>query len=175
VFASAPLYLRESLLFPYTTGMRYVRWAKEKYGRDGFTAALKNPPRTTSQVIHPGTPAPAGLGQMTFPDIGRSPAGYKRVGDGMLGELDVQILLQQYCGADTAQRLAPAWRGLRYAVYENRKENRSFLVHNSRWQDAKSAADFAEVYQQVLAAKGEKNARSQVAGDTVTVYEGMPQ
>jgi hypothetical protein len=174
LFTAAPAYLRESLLFPYTTGMRYARSMKLKLGNEWFASVVKDPPRTTAQILHPDAPAPAGLDQLKFPDIGRTPAGFARVGDGMMGELDVQILLKLYCGAEAAERLAPGWRGLRYAVYENAKENRSFLVHNSRWQDAKTAADFAEAYKTVLAAKGVRNARTEVNGDTVTIFEGMP-
>ncbi len=175
VFAAAPPYLRESLLFPYTTGMQYVRWMKQKYGPGWFATVTRNAPETTSQVMHPGSPAPAGFDQISYPDIGRTPPGYERVGEGRLGELDLQILLKQYCGAETAARITPAWRGLRYAVYENRKENRAFLVHRSRWQDAEAAADFVEAYKKVLAAKGEKSVRWEVEGDTISVYEGLPR
>lgn len=174
VFAAAPPYLRESLLFPYTTGMQYVRWMQQKYGPDWFAIVAKNAPLTTSQIMHPGSPAPAGFDQLSYPDIGRTPPGYERVGDGRLGELDIQILLKQYCGGEAAARIAPAWRGLRYAVYENRKENRAFLVHRSRWEDANAAADFIEAYKQVLAAKGEKSIRWQIEGGAVSVYEGLP-
>jgi hypothetical protein len=174
VFASAPPYLRETLLFPYTAGMRYARWMNQKEGKSGYLAALKNPPQTTAQVMHPGEPAPPGWSQVQTPKASPVPAGYEYVGDGMLGELDVQILLRQYCGAETAGRLAPAWRGLRYAVYEDKKQNRAFLLHRSRWTDPKAAAEFAEAYKKVLEGKGERNSHTEVTGDTVLMSEGLP-
>lgn len=171
VFQNAPLYLRESLMFPYIAGMQYMRWLVGKEGKAGYAVALKNPPRSTAEVLHPGRAAPASDDFRT-PEVSPLPAGYRLLGSNVFGELDVRILLKQYTDEGTARRLAPAWRGFRYAVYENQSRSHAFLVHRSRWQDAKAAAAFADAYRKVLTAKGEKHATVQLEGDTVTVFEG---
>jgi hypothetical protein len=175
VFSSAPLYLRESLLFPYTVGTQYVRAQVQAHGKAGYLDSLKNPPRSTADVMHPGAPVggvPAGLQP---PEVTPLPAGYSRLLTDVLGEFDIRVLLEQYGDAETARRVASGWRGLRFAVYEKQDRSSAFLVHRSRWRDAPAAEAFAAAYRKVLGAKGEKNARLETNGDTVTVYEGVPQ
>ena len=53
VFAKAPLYLRESLVFPYTTGMLFQNAIYEKLGKESFTEVFRRPPQSTQQIIHP--------------------------------------------------------------------------------------------------------------------------
>ena len=172
VFHEAPPYLRESLLFPYTAGAQYMRWLVEKKGRAAYTAALDNPPRSTAEVLHPGRAVPPAEG-LEPPDDLPLPAGYKLLDSNVFGELEVRVLLKQHIDEGTAQRLAPTWRGFRYAVYENQTGSDAFLVHRSRWQNAASAAAFAGAYRKVLAAKGENNATVQLEGNTLTIHEGL--
>jgi len=175
VYASAPLYLRESLLFPYTVGMQYVRGLVQARGKAGYAESLRSPPQSTAEVLHPdarGRVTPAGLQP---PEPSPLPAGYSRLITDVLGELDVRILLQQYAGEETARQVAAGWRGLRFAVYENKGRTSAFLVHRSRWANAAAAEAFAAAYRKVLEGKGQKNARIQVQGDTVAIYEGVPQ
>ncbi len=172
-FAAAPLYLRETLLFPYTAGMQYVRALVRKQGKAAYLAALKNPPRSTAEVLHPDAPAPAVPTGLQPPDVPPLPPGYKLLDKDVLGELDVRILLKQYLGEKAAGQIAPGWRGLRFAVYENPQTGAAFLVHRSAWKDPQAAGSFAEAYRRILIAKGEKDARVEVSGATVAVWEGV--
>ncbi len=172
VFQEAPSYLRESLLFPYTAGAQYIRWLVEKKGKAAYTAALDNPPRSTAEVLHPGRTVPPAE-DLEPPDDLPLPAGYKLLDSNVLGELEVRVLLKQYIDEETAHRLAPTWRGFRYAVYENQTRSDAFLVHRSSWRDAAAAAAFADAYRKVLAAKGENNATVQLEGNTLTIHEGL--
>ena len=173
VFQEAPPYLRESLMFPYTAGMQYMQWLAEKKGKAAYAAALENPPRSTAEVLHPGNCVPP-ADDLEPPDVSPLPDGYKLLDSNVLGELEVKVLLKQYAGHDTAQQLAPAWRGFRYAVYENQARSDAFLVHRSRWRDPAAATAFADAYRKVLDAKGENPATIEVEGNTVTVHEGTP-
>ncbi len=173
VFQEAPPYLRESLLFPYTAGAQYMRWLVQKKGKAAYTAALENPPRSTAEVLHPG-PTVSPAEDLEPPGVSSLPAGYKLLDSNVFGELEVRVLLRQYIDEETAYRLAPTWRGFRYAVYENQARSDAFLVHRSRWADAASATDFADAYRKVLAAKGENNATVEVEGNTLTIHEGLP-
>src|SRR5580765_7152202 len=53
VFDSAPLYLRLTLVFPYTKGMLFQHAVFEKDGQYGFAAVFLKPPVSTQQIIHP--------------------------------------------------------------------------------------------------------------------------
>ena len=52
VFKDAPIFLRESLTFPYSYGMKFVIKVMEKGGKaKAFAGMLANPPHTTRQII----------------------------------------------------------------------------------------------------------------------------
>src|SRR5712691_3043753 len=52
VFSTAPLYLRESLVFPYNAGMRCQDAVYNQLGRSRFDAVFARPPRSTQQILH---------------------------------------------------------------------------------------------------------------------------
>ena len=175
VYAAAPLYLRESLLFPYTVGMQYVRALVQARGKAAYVESLRSPPQSTAEVLHADAHGRATPAALQPPEPSPLPAGYSRLITDVLGELDVRILLQQYAGEETARQVAAGWRGLRFAVYENKDRTSAFLVHRSRWADAAAAEAFAAAYRKVLEGKGQRNARIEVQRDTVAIYEGVPQ
>ncbi len=172
VFAAAPPYLREGLLFPYTAGMRYVSHLVEKHGKAGYVYAMKNPPHSTAEILHPER-APLPAADLRLPEI-KVPAGYKLLDEDVLGEFDVQVLLKLHGGERDAAEIAAAWRGFRYAVYENQAGSAAFLTHRSQWATDAAARQFAAAFRKVLDAKGRKNAKVEVSGTTVTVIESPP-
>ena len=56
VFNEAPIFLKESLTFPYSYGMDFVIQVMKKGGKEkAFAGVLKNPPHTTRQIMEPET------------------------------------------------------------------------------------------------------------------------
>ncbi|MCU1276110.1 MAG: hypothetical protein JWO48_3541, partial [Bryobacterales bacterium] len=55
VFNSVPLYLRETLVFPYTEGARFQNAVYAKMGKDAFAEVFRRAPETTQQILHPAT------------------------------------------------------------------------------------------------------------------------
>src|SRR5258708_40227181 len=54
VFRDAPIFLRESLTFPYSYGLNFGGKLMEKGGKEkAFAAVLANPPHTTRPIMHP--------------------------------------------------------------------------------------------------------------------------
>src|SRR4029077_4265024 len=53
VFNSVPLYLRETLVFPYTEGGRFQNAVYVKMGKAAFAEVFRRPPETTQQILHP--------------------------------------------------------------------------------------------------------------------------
>src|ERR1700693_3623848 len=53
VFSKAPVYIRESLVFPYSGGMLFQNAVFRKLGRDSFSEVFTNPPLSTQQIMHP--------------------------------------------------------------------------------------------------------------------------
>ena len=104
-----------------------------------------------------------------MPDLPKpaSTRGYKGLIGGTFGELDHQILLQQFTGKQTADDIAPHWRGGQYELLENKKKGRVILLYASQWDTAESAHRYFLAYRKALAGKWKKLDIRSEAGDTV--------
>ncbi|MFB3778870.1 MAG: hypothetical protein ACE141_14725 [Bryobacteraceae bacterium] len=153
VFDRAPLYIRETLIFPYTKGMLFQHVLVEKEGTTGFTSIFTRPPVSTQQVLHPdkyfagGKPAEPALARLA------SQGGFRVLMGGSIGELDHSILLRQYAGPQAAEEVAPLWRGGAYRLLEHKKDRHTVLAYSSEWQDPAAARRFFELYRGVLKGK----------------------
>ncbi|MDE3164438.1 MAG: ImmA/IrrE family metallo-endopeptidase, partial [Acidobacteriota bacterium] len=116
VFDNSPLYLRMTLVFPYTKGTLFQNAV---YGRDGkrsFAQVFLHPPISTQQILHPEKYFDGA--KPTRPDLpdvhlGR---GFKGLVGGSLGELEHEVMLEQYSGKQESARLAPHWRGCSFEL-----------------------------------------------------------
>jgi hypothetical protein len=156
VYDSAPLYLRRTLVFPYTRGMLFQNAVVEKLDEAAFARVFRHPPVSTQQILHPEKYF-AGA-QPTRPALPRfsDRHGYKRLAAGTVGELDHSVLIEQFLDARRAAEIAPHWRGGLYALDENKSEHRVVLACASEWDDAGWARQFFEAYQNVLRKKWRK-------------------
>ncbi len=149
VLGKSPLYLQQTLIFPYTQGLLFQQAVFQKLGPPAFSEVFRRPPASSQQVIHPeryfARTLPA-KPTLAAPQLG---SGYKKTMDGTLGELDVQILVEQYLGKEAAGDLAPKWRGGRYGLWENPKEKRAVLAFTLEWESAAAAAKFYESYRRI--------------------------
>jgi hypothetical protein len=153
VFEKAPLYLRRSLVFPYTEGMAFQSAVLERDHQRAFAEVFTDPPVSTQQILHPekyfAKVMPA---EPALPDP-HLPRGYKSLVTGELGELEHGILLEQYVGKPEAKEIAPHWRGCRFELRENKKAARVVLLYAVEWDDEGSAVRYFALYRQVLAKK----------------------
>jgi len=153
VFESEPLYLRETLTFPYSQGLLFQNAVYMRLKQRAFDEVFRKPPVSTQQILHPDTyfsdlePTRPALPQL--PD-GR---GYKRIADGTVGELDHSVLLEQYAGRDESKAVSPHWRGGVYALLEHRSPERVVLLYAVEWDDAASAGRYFGLYRKVLEKK----------------------
>jgi len=168
IFNSVPLYLRETLVFPYTEGSRFNNAVVQKMGKAAFSEVFRRPPETSQQILHPakyfdGAPptAPA------FPEVALG-KGYKELVEGMLGELDHAILIRQYGTTAQADSIAPHWKGGRYSLLESKKAGRLVLRYVSEWDSPETAREFFGFYPQVLRKKWKKMEISRETGDTIS-------
>jgi hypothetical protein len=151
VFESSPLYLRESLMFPYTKGFLFQQAVIVKLDKAGFQEVFRNPPLSTQQIIHPekyfSKVQPA---KVPLPKANRK--GYEDLVEGTLGEFDHDILFRQYGGEADAQ-WARKWRGGQFRIYEHKKDKSTLLLYASEWEDDKAAKEAFRLYRRVLEGK----------------------
>jgi hypothetical protein len=153
VFDQEPLYLRLTLLFPYTKGMSFQQAVLQRDPQLGFGEVFLHPPASTQQILHPGMyfdhTQPT---QPAVPAV-HLPRGYKGLVGGELGELEQNILLQQYAGRERAAELAPHWRGCAFELHENKKAGRVVLLYVTEWDSEESARHYFDAYAQVMRKK----------------------
>lgn len=160
VFKDAPIFLRESLTFPYSYGLKFEIKLLEKGGKQkAFADVLANPPRTTRQIMQPETYlAGEQIPPMPVAELKRDFKDYVKFDIGAMGEFDVAVLIEQYAGKKISERLYPEWRGGYYYAARPKGEATGpiGLMYVSRWSDAEKASEFAEIYARSLAKRYER-------------------
>ena len=168
VFDNSPLYLRLTLVFPYTKGMLFQNAVYNRDGQKGFAEVFLKPPVSTQQILHPDKyfsgvkPTEPALPR---PDL---PKGYKSLVGGSLGELEHTVLLEQYSGKALAAELAPHWRGCVFNLLENKKESHLVLLYAVEWDNEDAARQYFAAYRALLAKKWKHMSVATQADDAVT-------
>jgi hypothetical protein len=148
-FKNAPIFLKESLTFPYRYGVSFVAALMKAGKSNSFAAPFQNAPRSTRQIMEPDTYlAGERIDPLPLPDLENIFKNYQRFDVGAIGEFDVSMLVEQYAGMDVSSKIYPAWRGGYY--YSARPKGNPAaplgLLYVSRWADAEKAAQFAAIY-----------------------------
>jgi len=156
VFNEAPIFMKESMTFPYSYGMEFVVKVMAKGGKGkAFAAVLRNPPHTTRQIMQPETYLSGEkIEPMRVPDFKHDFKDYQKFDIGAMGEFDVAVLIEQYAGKAPSKRLYPEWRGGYYYAARPKPDPGSdlaisgplALLYVSRWSSADAAAEFAAIY-----------------------------
>ncbi len=152
----APIYIQETLAFPYAYGFRFIEELRQQGGNElAFARVLLEPPRSTYEVMHPRSYLEnAPIEPMRVPDFTSVLGNGYRIQDvGAIGALDVRAMLRQYAGESTANKLCKRWRGGHY--YAARRSTAGSepafpeslaLIYVSRWEREEDAARFAAAY-----------------------------
>ena len=162
VLDKTPLYMRESLLFPYNQGARFQDAVYRKMGRDAFEAVFARAPNSTQQILHPADyfdkTAPVAVEPLAIDKIvGKAQASqFRGVMEGAVGEFDHAVLLRQYVGETEGVAAARHWRGGAFRLYENKKDGYPVLSYVSQWDSPESAQAYFALYQRVLKGKWKK-------------------
>jgi hypothetical protein len=168
VFNDAPIFLKESLTFPYSYGMEFVVKLLEKGGKEkAFAGVLANPPHTTRQIMQPETyMSGEKIEPMSVPEFSRDFKNYQKFDIGAMGEFDVAVLIEQYAGKELSKRMYPAWRGGYYYAARPKSDAAAplGLLYVSRWSSPEKASEFAEIYARSL---GQRYKKVEEVGDAL--------
>jgi hypothetical protein len=115
--SSAPLVLRETLIFPYREGLRLCVDAYESGGWRAVDALLREPPASTEQVLHADKLASREAPVAVSVELPTALAGTHELGYfETFGELGVQLWLRTWLSEDVAVDAAAGWGGDRAAL-----------------------------------------------------------
>ena len=146
VFATAPMMVQESLLFPYLSGADFVQRFQEQRGN---ASPLADMPRSTEQVLHTaaffGKPADE-PSVIVLP----SPRGATKSYENTMGEFGTRLFLYQHIRDETdAARGASGWDGDRFMVVQG--AGGRGIVWATLWDTAMEAAEFSDMASRVTA------------------------
>ncbi len=178
VFAAAPMFLKESLLMPYTFGLDFVQTVLANKGKQAaYAGMLLNPPIDTRQIMQPETYLlDQAVAALTIPDLDKlvGPA-YERFDFGGMGEFDVYLLAKQYGAADL-KKYYTHWRGGYYyaAHAKGAPKDQIAMMYFARFDSPEAARDFAKLYADYLPKRYKKAVLRQSsaanAGDAQSQY-----
>ncbi len=163
IFASAPVVIQETLIFPYLSGAEFVRNFKE---RSPGKSMYSDMPRSTEQILHPSAyflkrDVPTAV---TLPPLKGATATYEND----LGEFETRLFLFQHLrDQNDAVQGAAGWDGDRYEVFNNGQG----IVWVTVWDSPTDASEFFDMIGKVM--KKRYNATSaSPPGSTVRDYTG---
>lgn len=113
-----PLVLKETLVFPYLSGVRFVAEVRKTRPWKAVDEIYRRPPLSTEHILHPSTYAsyerPVEVRPAALPAL----KGFTRRYDNVLGELTLTVLLRQHRVADPMPAIAAAgWGGDRLVLF----------------------------------------------------------
>ena len=150
---SAPLFLREQLLFPYSDGFNFIRQIYQTSGYAGVDEVFRNPPESTEQILHPDKyRAHEKPIEVSLPDLSAQGNllghGWRTINSNVLGELDLRLILTQLTNSARGVRGAAGWGGDRWALLE--KDGQQALVIKSVWDTESDARNFFDTFSLAL-------------------------
>jgi hypothetical protein len=156
VLKSSPLYIQRSLLFPYSEGTLFFDAVYRKMGKKAFAAVFTDPPRDSSQIIHPERYFAHEVATMPALPPWKLDGKQRQLAEGTMGEFDHATLLEQYLGKPASAELTPHLKGGKYVILEMGKERTPLLEYVSEWDSPEQARKFFAAYQKILQSKWTK-------------------
>jgi hypothetical protein len=175
VFREAPLYLKETLLFPYGYGAAFLQ--KARANGQPWSAVNKiysDLPESTEQIIHPekyfvSRDKPKLVkSEEVLGSLGeRWREGYSEV----LGEFSVFLLLRLHLPEDRSRKAAEGWGGDRVVLVEEAQGQGSFVLLESIWDTDQDAEEFRQATEEWLPGRLPNARKSDEAGSGSTYAE----
>jgi hypothetical protein len=169
VFSQAPLYIRESLVFPYAEGLAFQDAVFRKLGRDAFAEVFVRAPTSSGQILHPERYLGRGGSVAPIPPPVPQSREFRKLADGTLGELDFRVLLAQYTSAAEGEALGARLAGGSYQLWGHKRDKHPILVVASTWDSEESARRYLEQYRRILQGKWTK---LEITGQSPSMLEG---
>jgi len=168
----APAILRVTLVAPYLRGLQFVAAVQGRGGWPAVNNAHRRPPATSEQVLHPEKYFAREPGeQIEIPDNREVlAAGFKRVEEDTLGELELSVYLGQGRDSGTDEEAAAGWAGDLLVVYM--RDDDAAVIWWTTWD---TDADAEEAFRAARSVSPkDSTARVERKGRSVLVVRGLP-
>jgi hypothetical protein len=155
VLKKAPSFIKDSLMFPYFSGLTFSMSVLKSGGWPAFSAVFARPPANTQQILHP---------EMYFANRALTPLkvdlpatapgeNWALLEENSLGELGWKEVFKQFLDEARAKETAAGWDGDEYASFEQKNSKRLMLFARVRLADIVAASHFFTDYADALEKK----------------------
>jgi hypothetical protein len=155
VYDSAPPYMQQDMMFPYQAGLEFVQSLYDNGGWNAVNAAFRNPPVSTSQILHPDRYPATTPVDVSLPDLASAlPSGWRKVDENSFGEWYHYLWLsygdnkKARMPVSLSRQATQNWAGDRYAVYADDAAGQTAGVLVSDWGTQTNANLFRDGYEQ---------------------------
>jgi hypothetical protein len=131
----------DQLFFPYAEGTAFVRAAVKKGGWAEIDRLWRNPPESTSEILH-GAPYPPPARNLLPSNVATLAPGQRLSYTDTLGEWTIRFLLGRSLTDEEASAGASGWRGDRIAYFVSGSERKMGYLWKLRFESAAAAARF---------------------------------
>lgn len=145
VFKSAPMYLKESLLFPYGYGASFLQRVRAQQPWSAVDEIYSDLPASSEQIIHPEKylttrdepkPVPA---ENPSDRLGKN---WRATFKNVLGEFTLYLLLKTQIPEEQAKRAAAGWGGDQVYLLEDESRSLEVVYLSTLWDSAEDAQEF---------------------------------
>jgi len=152
IFEAAPTFLRETLIFPYFEGLRFVMAMRRGKTWKRIDEVWKSPPESTEQILHPdrylSKDAPIAITAKPIAAL----APRRELRRDVLGELSLRVLFRSRLPEPQADAAAAGWGGDRLVAYGDDKPNTMpTVIDLSIWDTETDAVEAATAFQSMFA------------------------
>ena len=174
VLGQSPRSLRESLLFPYQSGLAFVTRIQTGGGWDAVSEAFNRPPLSTQQILHPGlyleNKAPE---HIDLPDVRRALGSeWTLLDNDVNGEFGLSLVAGENGDISEANAAAANWAGDRYAIFGGPK-GAVLVVQDSSWNNESGAKRWRAAYAHRTNLRFGSKAKEQTRG-VLSVWNAAP-
>jgi hypothetical protein len=147
VYDSAPLFMQQDFLFPYTYGTDFVREIHAQGGWDAVDEVYLDPPVSTEQILHPELypwDKPIVLDPPDLESVLGGP--WREIEYNVLGEWFTQLILSEYIEDNLSIVAAQGWGGDVYVALANDDDQVGALFLLTIWDSARDSQEFAAAF-----------------------------
>jgi hypothetical protein len=151
----APPFIKDSLMFPYFSGLTFSMSVLRMGGWSSLSAVFANPPAGTQQIMHPALyragkiPVPLKLDLLS----GVPGGGWNKLEENSMGEFGWKEILKQFLDDERAKQVASGWDGDDYATFEQKDTKRLMLFTRVCFNTEEMASSFFGAYSEALKKK----------------------
>ena len=142
-----PKSLQSLLIFPYTSGLRFVHSILIKEGYAGIDKIFKNPPQTTEQILHPEKYGSKKIEYLEFSESDLRalgvPENFQKKYEDTFGEFAISsLLVMGKLDPAEAPKAAAGWGGDRLMLFADSNESLFMLFWKTHWDTENEAKEF---------------------------------